>query len=268
MGEKGLGSHKACPFGLSGESRVILTPRIENAVTDVCGEIHRLPFLSEEKSWELFCVKVLPGNEDCPSELDEMGKQMVTRCHSLPLAVVILGGLLIDRKTKAEWVALHSDVIKELNPGRGEMIKKISALSYHYLSSDLRQCFLYMGLFPEDTEINATKLVHLWVVEEFIVGLSLEETAGGAPRAARKKASSSSGGKNHSGLIYTCRIHDLLLNLAKMEGEMHQFLDVHGGLTSMHAVMSRRLTIHSNASVCLSSSGYLVQTPTFYHASS
>ncbi|RVW81253.1 Disease resistance protein RPM1 [Vitis vinifera] len=44
----------------------------------------------------------------------------------------------------------------------------ILALSYNDLPYYLKSCFLYCGIFPEDSEIKTSKLIQLWLVEGFI----------------------------------------------------------------------------------------------------
>lgn len=39
----------------------------------------------------------------------------------------------------------------------------------------LKSCFLYCGLFPEDHEISARKLINLWIDEGFVQKMG-EET--------------------------------------------------------------------------------------------
>ena len=36
------------------------------------------------------------------------------------------------------------------------------------LPSYLKPCFLYCGVFPEDSEIKASELIRLWVAEGFV----------------------------------------------------------------------------------------------------
>ncbi|KAI8021027.1 Disease resistance protein RPP13 [Camellia lanceoleosa] len=105
---------RALPDNKKG-SRVIITTRI-NLVAKSSGErkfVHELPFLQEEESWELFCKKVFPdydGVDDktnrCPSSLEKLARDMVRKCRGLPLAIVVLGGLLA-RKHPDEWPKLQ-----------------------------------------------------------------------------------------------------------------------------------------------------------------
>lgn len=41
-------------------------------------------------------------------------------------------------------------------------------LSFSDLSHQLKLCFLYLSLFPEDFEINVEKLIRLFVAEGFV----------------------------------------------------------------------------------------------------
>ncbi|CAA6672379.1 unnamed protein product [Spirodela intermedia] len=211
--------NSALPASLG--SRVILTTRIEAVALYAQGEIHRLTFLSEEESWELFSAK-----------LEEVGKELVRRCRGMPLAVVVLGGLVIERERRRyEWEILSRRLTQELSAERDDMIKNILALSYDDLSDDLRTCFLYIGLLPEDMVIDATKLVQLWVAKGFIAqaaGFTREETAEQHLKKLANRSILQVVVRDPMGRVDKCRIHDLLLDLAKHEGRKNQFLDVHG----------------------------------------
>ncbi|VAH37026.1 unnamed protein product [Triticum turgidum subsp. durum] len=47
-------------------------------------------------------------------------------------------------------------------------VRAILNLSYHDLSDDLRNCFLYCSLFPEDYPMSRDSLERLWVAEGFV----------------------------------------------------------------------------------------------------
>nr|XP_017221546.1 PREDICTED: putative disease resistance RPP13-like protein 3 [Daucus carota subsp. sativus] len=77
-------------------SRIIITTRnkvVSEGVEDTCF-VHELSFLSEDESWQLFCKKAKPT-----LNLEMLGKEMVDKCGGLPLAIVILSGLLLQKKT-------------------------------------------------------------------------------------------------------------------------------------------------------------------------
>ncbi|GMP78434.1 hypothetical protein CsSME_00034356 [Camellia sinensis var. sinensis] len=62
--------------------------------------VHELQALSEEKAWELFCMKAfqLDFGGHCPLELEEISHEIVKKCEGLPLAIVAIGGLLSTKK--------------------------------------------------------------------------------------------------------------------------------------------------------------------------
>ncbi|PHT52391.1 hypothetical protein CQW23_06853 [Capsicum baccatum] len=49
-----------------------------------------------------------------------------------------------------------------------EQCLRVVALSYNYLPNDLKACLLYLGIFPEDSEISVKRLVRLWIAEGFL----------------------------------------------------------------------------------------------------
>ncbi|KAH7833282.1 hypothetical protein Vadar_004749 [Vaccinium darrowii] len=96
-------------------SRVIMTTRhkVVAKPCDVRTYVHELPFLKDEESWELFCSKAFPKYDDevgnnksrCPQHLVSLAREMASKCHGLPLAIVVLGGLLCG-KDPDEWTKL------------------------------------------------------------------------------------------------------------------------------------------------------------------
>ncbi|KAJ0965126.1 hypothetical protein J5N97_026264 [Dioscorea zingiberensis] len=163
----------AFPDVLNG-SRVLITTRFIGVArsADSVAVPYELSFMPEDKSWELFLLKAFParlinGNISCPDELEEIGRQLVKKCGGLPLALVVLGGL-ISRKDPdpAVWLEVAESMDWELE---GQDCLKILALSYCDLPHHfLKSCFLYLAAFPEDSEILASKLIKLWIAEGFI----------------------------------------------------------------------------------------------------
>ncbi|XP_078158137.1 putative disease resistance RPP13-like protein 3 [Carex rostrata] len=148
-------------------SRVIVTTRIQNIIDDA--EQYKLPYLTEKPSLELFMKKALP-NQDLskgyPNELYEVGKKFVKKCGGLPLALLVLGGLLSKKPANyASW----SKMLETMNWGTdGRDFTEMMATSYVDLSFVLKYCFMYFAAFPEDYEISAETLFRLWIAEGFI----------------------------------------------------------------------------------------------------
>ena len=128
---------------------------------------YELPFLKKDESWELLSKKVFQG-DPCPPELEALGRQIAESCDGLPLAIVVLGGLLANKeKTYRIWSKLIGHVNSHLTEDRSQC-QDILALSYNHLPRHLKPCFLYLGIYPEDFEIPARQLIQLWIVEGFV----------------------------------------------------------------------------------------------------
>ncbi|XP_076960904.1 putative late blight resistance protein homolog R1A-3 [Bidens hawaiensis] len=76
-------------------SRVLLTNRLTEVAWHASqgGFIHNLGHLTKDQSWELLCKKTFRGSE-CPESLVETGKHIAKKCGGLPLALVVIAGVL------------------------------------------------------------------------------------------------------------------------------------------------------------------------------
>ena len=85
---------RAFPDSKNG-SRVIITTRKQDVAERAYnrGFVHKLRFLNQEESWDLFCRKLLDVRAMVP-EMESLAKDMVEKCRGLPLAIVVLSGLL------------------------------------------------------------------------------------------------------------------------------------------------------------------------------
>ncbi|XP_029149397.1 putative disease resistance RPP13-like protein 1 [Arachis hypogaea] len=99
--------------------------------------------------------------------LRKVGKDIVKKCDGLPLAAQALGGLLRGNSDVEYWNhILKSEIWKFSN----DKIKVIPALriSYYYLPSCLKDCFVYCSLYPKDYEFDKDELILLWMAQNFL----------------------------------------------------------------------------------------------------
>ncbi|KAH0684524.1 hypothetical protein KY289_022276 [Solanum tuberosum] len=160
---------RAFPDSKNG-SRVIITTRKEDVAerVDKRGFVHKLCFLSQEESWDLFRRKLLDVRAMVP-EMESLAKDMVEKCRGLPLAIVVLSGLLSHKKGLNEWQKVEDHLWKNIKEDNFIEISNILSLSYNDLSTVLKQCFLYFGIFPEDQVLEADNIIRLWMAEGFII---------------------------------------------------------------------------------------------------
>ena len=54
--------------------------------------------------------------------MENIGREMVARCAGLPLAIIVLGGLLATKETLDEWDIVHRNIKSNLGRGRGQRL--------------------------------------------------------------------------------------------------------------------------------------------------
>ncbi|KAF6987180.1 hypothetical protein CFC21_004845 [Triticum aestivum] len=203
-------------------SRVLVTTRIDgvahHALQDQKITIEALP---KDDSWKLFCKMGFSKdtNYKCPDELRELAQEIVSKCKGIPLAIVAVGRLLLMRdKTREEFKRIRNQLEWELvNNPRMEHVRNILYLSFSYLPTHLKSCFLYCSLFPEDHPFYRKKLARLWIAEGFIEerGVStLEEVAEGYMQELVHRNMLQLVARNSFGRIKKFRMHDIIRELA------------------------------------------------------
>ncbi|XP_019175619.1 PREDICTED: putative late blight resistance protein homolog R1B-17 isoform X1 [Ipomoea nil] len=188
--------------------------------------IHTKCFLNSKESWDLFETKVFEGKHVHIPELETIGENIVVKCQGLPLAIVVMAGLLhaLDKSVEA-W----GDVVKNMN-SLDDCLGLLS-LSYNYLPSHLKACFLYFGVFPEDRDILATKLINLWVAEGFLkkekqMTKSLEEVAESYLHNLINRNLVQVSQQSFDGKIKSCKLHDMLHDISVKEARRGKLLSV------------------------------------------
>ncbi|XP_011072174.1 disease resistance RPP8-like protein 3 [Sesamum indicum] len=91
-------------------SRIMMTTRLTNVVVSL-GTLkpYSMDFLDDNKSWNLLCEKVF-GERNCPyPELEGIEKDIAKGCKGLPLALVVIGGLLANSDMQREYWVLDCE---------------------------------------------------------------------------------------------------------------------------------------------------------------
>ncbi|XP_057487691.1 disease resistance protein RPP13-like [Actinidia eriantha] len=236
-------------------SRIIITTRHKDVAIRVNPKSppHNLRFLREEESWELFSKKVF-ADEKCPDNLEKLGKQMADKCGGLPLAIVVLAGVLLKKEKTRRWWSKVSSSVSSILTEQTDQCNEILELSYNNLPHHLKPCFLYFGLFPKDFEISARQLVGLWIAEGFVQKKdeeSMEEVGEDYLEDLVDRNMVQVSKRRFDGTVKTCHVHDLLLDLCVLKAKEEKFLEVlkYGSPSSPSSSLlshSRRLGLHSN----------------------
>ncbi|KAH0680341.1 hypothetical protein KY284_021426 [Solanum tuberosum] len=158
--------------------------------------------------------------------MESLAKEMVDKCRGLPLAIVVLGGILSYRKGVDEWQKVKTRLWQHMKNDSVE-ITHILSLSYNDLSFELKQCFLYIGIFQEDHVIDTEKLMYLWLAEGFIPRIREEHMEDIAENFLHESRSLFQVAETFFNKILTWRIHDLLRDLAAQKAMEVNLFDIY-----------------------------------------
>nr|GLL43511.1 putative late blight resistance protein homolog R1B-16 isoform X2 [Ipomoea trifida] len=208
-------------------SRIVLTSRQESVVSDtkhIC-----LPFFTIDESWELLQVKLFKG-KGCPKELENVGRQISNKCKGLPLTIGLIAGLLEKvEKSEQMWREFLLTLNSHVSFGDGIKSNDAIELSYKYLSRPLKSCLLYFAAFPEDKEIEVSKLIELWICEGFIEGMVETERVEDEAEDYLNHLVSSNlvmmSRKLIDGQIESCGVHDLVHDFCLTKAREETFLE-------------------------------------------
>ncbi|MCD7462792.1 hypothetical protein HAX54_049372 [Datura stramonium] len=191
---------------------------------------YQMRLLNFDESWELLQSSAFVKN--CfPLEFEQIGKQIALKCGGLPLAIIVIAGLLSKiGEVLDEWKRVAENVSSVVSTDLDVQCMRVLALSYHHLPHHLRACFLYFAIFPEDEVIFVNKLVKLWAAEGFLKAETMKSVEEVAEKCVKDLIDrnlifihtvSSSDGK-----VKTCGMHDVIRELCLREARNTNFVNV------------------------------------------
>ncbi|XP_050246333.1 disease resistance protein RPM1-like isoform X19 [Quercus robur] len=260
----GFWDHMKCTFPNNGKgNRIIITTRNEDVAPSnnesLDYYVYKLPFLPFENALELFCKKAFQRERgQCPRDFAELSNDIVERCEGLPLAIVAIGGLFSTKaKVVSEWRKVLDSLSSEFEiDSRLKSIRRILSFSYHDLPYNLKACFLYFGMFPEDCVINCARLTRLWIAEGFVrekKGMTLEDVAQAYLNQLIHRSLVQVDEEDFIGRIRTCRVHDMMHEVILSRSKELSFDLVSMSKYSNFERAARRLSIQNNVNTPLQS---------------
>ncbi|CAL8120795.1 unnamed protein product [Prunus armeniaca] len=204
------------PMNEETESRILLTTRNKEVAS--CAEKNGFLFepqsLNDDESWELFEKISMSGTEDTNHKIyehkKELGTEMLQHCKGLPLAIMVLAGLLARKDTVDEWNMVHKNVYAYIRRGTD-------------LGPD------YKAHFPEDYEIPVSTLTKLWMAEGFISSASVEVMEDVSYMCLSElvgRCMVQVGKHGLSKKIKTCHLHDLMRDLCMLKAKEGNFVHI------------------------------------------
>ncbi|KAA8548833.1 hypothetical protein F0562_000517 [Nyssa sinensis] len=194
-------------------------------------------------------------------EMEMLGKKMVQRCPGLPLAIILLGGLLATKQSSKEWERVYQNIDWYKSRLEYSRLQEVIDFSYRDLPYRLKQCYLFLGNFPENSEIKAKKLYHLWIAEGIISKTGLAEGETMMAKAEHYLGELAQRGivqvrlkkYCHTKRFKSCQLHNKMRGLCLSNVKRENFLEVidfrHGNIpaassSSYSSSKIRRLAIY------------------------
>ncbi|VAI25379.1 unnamed protein product [Triticum turgidum subsp. durum] len=182
-------------------SRVVVTTRKQDVAMTCCSRdcILQMKPLTNEDSTRLFFGRVFGSKEACPPQLRDISVEILKKCGGLPLAIISISSMLANKNCnqKERWEYVQDSMGSESNHMLDGM-RQILNLSYKDLPPYLKTCLLYLGMYPEDYQIERSNLERQWMAEEF----------------------------DKRGSVTKCKVHDMLLNLILIKSAQENFLTI------------------------------------------
>ncbi|XP_054825392.1 disease resistance protein RPM1-like [Prosopis cineraria] len=235
-------------------SRVMITTRKTDLASlssiESKGKVYNMQRLSEDEAWDLFCRKTFPDHS-CPSYLMSICKSILRKCEGLPLAIVAVSGVLAtkDRRAIDEWDMICRSLGAEIQGNdKLDNLKKVLGLSFSDLPSQLKQCILYLSIFPEAYLIKRMRLIRLWIAEGFIEakeGRTLEEVAEDYLKELLNRNLIQVAKTTSDGRVKTIRIHALLREILILKSKHQNFAAIVKEKSAAWPEKTRRLSLHS-----------------------
>ncbi|KAF7105472.1 hypothetical protein CFC21_106281 [Triticum aestivum] len=177
----------------------------------------------------------------------DLGNRVHNISRGLPLAVIVLAGILRAKDYTSEWEDLLSEKL-EVSKGQPKAMRCLWWLAFEDLPHHLKSCFLYLATAPENMLLDPDRLVRLWMAEGFIStkkGRTLEEVGMAYLKELVCRGLVEVVEKDARGGIKVVALHSLLHSFAQSEAQECSFLEIHHHANVLNPHVARRLAIHN-----------------------
>jgi disease resistance protein RPM1 len=151
-------------------SKILITTRCSD-VGELVHCTYKIQPLCADSSKILFHGRIFGSQDRCPASLSELSDKILKKCGGVPLAIITIASLLANKSDDiTEWQEVCSSIGSGLSSSNDMYngMRKILLLSYYDLPSQMKTCFLYLSMYPEDKNIRMSGLIWRWISEGFI----------------------------------------------------------------------------------------------------
>ncbi|KAL9252355.1 putative disease resistance protein [Drosera capensis] len=151
--------------------KLLLTTRNSRVCNEINKEKSRIiavKCLSDDESWDLFREKL----GDSAILFQDIARKVAKKCSGLPLALEHIAISMRAADTVEEWRSVLADMSSMMHVVVQDKVVPLLRISYDRLrDQQLKDCFLYCSLFPEDHRFDSFTLVNLWIREGLLDGI-------------------------------------------------------------------------------------------------
>ncbi|XP_078153066.1 putative disease resistance protein At1g59780 [Carex rostrata] len=222
-------------------------------------------FTNEEKNRALFLITAFPTLRklkkpseilqfllELTKELDNLPQLIGKACAGMPLALVLIGGLLSYKPMEYKtWNKVKDDLFPEIkeidNVATNNDLLHVINYCYNDLPTIIKSCFLYLACYPIDYEIPARSLTEIWVAEGFVTpkeGQTAEETADNYLEELVQRSLVCVSKRSILGTIKCCRVGRSIHKYAIEQSYKEKFLAANKDLKEIKSM--RRVAINQD----------------------
>ncbi|CAO2201193.1 unnamed protein product [Urochloa humidicola] len=147
------------------DAHVVVTTRSHDVLSQMNAvhvkEMHKL---RDPDALELLMKRSFRTKDEI-NVFSDVGAKIVRKCDGLPLAIKVIGGVLSSRSSKEEWERILES--RWSVDGLPKDLEGPLYLSYSDLSPQLKQCFLWCSLLPQNFNIHRDA-TYWWIAEGFV----------------------------------------------------------------------------------------------------
>lgn len=161
---------------LSGKCQMLITARDADVLRGlICSAVYDLTHMTKDESRSLLYLTAhVEPNEKFLSgtNMQQIVEELLDQCRNLPLALTLVGSILIDSKSEEDWQdvlddfknadleKLRSNFSKDRYPH--DNLLKAMLVSFERLEELEKEKFLDFAIFPEDTDLPSDILIMFW----------------------------------------------------------------------------------------------------------
>ncbi|XP_009358304.2 disease resistance protein RPV1-like [Pyrus x bretschneideri] len=141
------------PYGTG--SRIIITSRDRSILRQTVEDdkIYEVEGLETDDALQLFCSRAFKNNSSPGTDHNRLAKKVVHYAGHVPLALIVLGSLFFDCKSKEDW----EDELNKLKRFPSENIQKVLRISYEGLGRNEKEIFLDIACFHKGRDVDEVK---------------------------------------------------------------------------------------------------------------